>query len=313
MIRDPRLSHVHEPIWQEHILPLPDHNLAWYERGSGPTVLCLSGGPGDDHTYLRPVVEPLTSQFRWVLYDQRGTGRSVLEHVDEQTVHVDCLVEDLEALRVQLGEDRIRLVGHSWGANLALLYSATYPDHVDRVALVGLGPLDDELGAVASANLMKPLSMAERQEHALLSKQNRQAVEGNDRDSMAESHAQRLPLWARGAFYSPDRAMQFVEEYLAAGAHRKLNIRMNRLALASYRKVSIWDRLDGVSAPVLVLYGYQDFEPITQAYLIRERIPQTRISFLNECGHEPWREQPEAFYRELGKFLAARQELPENV
>ena len=61
---------------------------------------------------------------------------------------------------------------------------------------------------------------------------------------------------------------------------------------------------DQVSASLLVLYGYQDFEPITQAYLIRERIPQTRICFLNRCGHLPWLEQPEAFYREVGDFLA---------
>jgi proline iminopeptidase len=296
---------MHELGWQEHILPLPDHNLAWYEFGSGPTVLGLSGGPGDAHAYLRPVVEPLASRFHWILYDQRGTGCSVLEQLDEVTLQPDRLVEDLEALRVHLRQERVRLVGHSWGANLALLYSATYPDHVDRVALVGLGPLDDELGAVASANLMKPLSPAERREHSLLGKQLDRAVEENDLEGMAELHARRLVLWARGAFHSPEKATQFVEDYRAADAHRKLSHRVNRLVSASYRKIPIWDRLDRVSASLLVLYGYQDFEPITQAYLLRERIPQTRICFLNKCGHNPWLEQPEAFYRELGGFLAA--------
>jgi proline iminopeptidase len=297
---------MHELSWQEHILPLPDGvPLAWYELGSGPTVLGLSGGPGDDHTYLRPVVEPLASQFHWILYDQRGTGCSVLEQQDGVTLQPDRLVEDLETLRIHLGQERVRLVGHSWGANLALLYSATYPDHVERVALVGLGPLDDELGAVASANLMKPLSPAERREHSLLSKQLDLAVEENDLDRMAELHMRRLVFFARGAFYSPEKATQFVKDYRSADAHRKLNYRMNRLVSASYRKMPIWDRLDRVSAPLLVLYGYQDFGPITQAYRIRERIPRTRICFLNQCGHEPWLEQPEAFYRELEEFLAA--------
>jgi proline iminopeptidase len=295
---------MHELSWQEHVLPLPDHNLAWYELGSGATVVALSGGPGDDHAYLRPVVEPLTSQFHWVLYDQRGTGRSVLEQLGEVTLQPDRLVEDVEALRVHLGQERIRLVGHSWGANLALLYSATYPDHVDRVALVGIGPLDDELGAVASANLMKPLSRAERREHALLGQQLEKAIEENDSEGMAELHARRLALGARAFFHSPEAALKFIEDYRAADAHRKLNLRVNRLVLSSYRKIPTWDRLDQVSASLLVLYGYQDFEPITQAYLIRERIPQTRICFLNRCGHLPWLEQPEAFYRELRGFLA---------
>ena len=140
-----------ELSWQEHALPLPDHNLAWYELGSGPTVIGLSGGPGDDHAYLRPVAEPLASRFHWVLYDQRGTGRSVLKRLVEETLHPDRFVEDLEALRTHLGEERVSLVGHSWGANLALLYSAAYPDRVERAALVALGPLDAELAAVAAA------------------------------------------------------------------------------------------------------------------------------------------------------------------
>ena len=58
------------------------------------------------------------------------------------------------------------------------------------------------------------------------------------------------------------------------------------------------------AAPTLVLYGYQDFEPITQAYLLRERLPQAELVFLNECGHVPWFEQPGEFYRVLGVFLA---------
>jgi proline iminopeptidase len=295
---------MHDLSWQEHILPLPDHNLAWYERGSGPTVIALSGGPGDDHSYLRPVVEPLAAQFRWILYDQRGTGRSVLARLDEQTLHPDRLVADLEALRLHLGQECLRLVGHSWGANLALLYSATYPDRADRVVLVGLGPLDEELGAVAAANLMKPLSRAERQEHARLGEQLERALEENDLGAMAEIHARRLALGARAWFLSPETATTFVEDYLAADAHRKLNRRVNRLVSAAYRKMPIWDRLHQVRAELLVLYGYQDFEPITQAYLLREHIPQTRICFLNKCGHVPWLEQPEAFYRELGTFLA---------
>jgi len=48
-----------ELSWQEHILPLPDHDLAWYELGCGPTVLCLSGGPGDDHAYQTSPELPL--------------------------------------------------------------------------------------------------------------------------------------------------------------------------------------------------------------------------------------------------------------
>jgi pimeloyl-ACP methyl ester carboxylesterase len=58
-----------------------------------------------------------------------------------------------------------------------------------------------------------------------------------------------------------------------------------------------------IVAPTLVVYGYQDYEPITQAYLIRERIPQTRIRFLNRCGHMTWIEQPEGTFEAVDSFL----------
>jgi pimeloyl-ACP methyl ester carboxylesterase len=43
--------------------------------------------------------------------------------------------------------------------------------------------------------------------------------------------------------------------------------------------------------------------PITQAYLIKEHIPQTRITFINECGHIPWLDQPQAFRESISAFI----------
>src|SRR5438477_4466880 len=114
--------------WQQRALPTPDLDLAWYEVGSGPTVLFLHGGPGTDHRYLRPLAEPLAEHFRCVMCDQRGSGCSHLGHLEETTLHVDRFVADIEALRTALSQDRLCLVGHSWGAELALLYAITYPE-----------------------------------------------------------------------------------------------------------------------------------------------------------------------------------------
>jgi proline iminopeptidase len=151
-----------DPTWREHVLPIPDGTLAWYDAGAGPTVVWINGGPGDDHHYLRTVAAPFTARLRCVLYDQRGCGGSRLERLDAATLDVARFVADLEALRDALGEERLRLVGHSWGATLALLYAAAHPECTERVALVGMGPTDDEMDAVAAANLLKPLSAAER-------------------------------------------------------------------------------------------------------------------------------------------------------
>lgn len=290
-----------ELSWQEHTLETPDLNLVWYEIGDGPTVLILNGGPGDGHAYMRAVAEPLAAHFHCVLYDQRGCGRSTLDRLDATNLHVDRFLDDIEALRRELGQDRLSLVGHSWGASLALLYSATYPERVERTALVALGPLDDDLAAVATANLQHPLPAQERTEWASLSARRRQAVLDGDEQTVRAMHAALMSLRVRSWFYSPQAAQAFLGTYLATNDHNRL---VNHIVARSYRGVSLWERLGHVAAPLLVLYGYQDFEPITQAYLLRERLPQVQVALLNECGHLPWLEQPEAFFAQLHEFLA---------
>jgi pimeloyl-ACP methyl ester carboxylesterase len=75
--------------------------------------------------------------------------------------------------------------------------------------------------------------------------------------------------------------------------------------MQSYRSARVGLPLGRITAPVLIVYGYQDFEPITQAYLLREQLPHAQLCLLNECGHLPWLEQPELFYTALTEFLSA--------
>ena len=78
---------------------------------------------------------------------------------------------------------------------------------------------------------------------------------------------------------------------------------VERYVFPSLGEFPFWDRFDQIKAPVLVLYGYQDFEPITQAYVLRDWMPHTRIRMINRCGHWPWLEQPDAFFEALEDFL----------
>jgi pimeloyl-ACP methyl ester carboxylesterase len=74
-----------------------------------------------------------------VLVDLRGTGASAVP-ADPASYRCDRLVDDVEALRVHLGLDRIDLLGHSAGAALALLYAARHLDRVGRLALINPSP-----------------------------------------------------------------------------------------------------------------------------------------------------------------------------
>ncbi len=293
------------PDWRPHLLPRPGFELAWYEAGSGPTVVFLHGGPGDNHRSMQSAAEPFVSHFRCVLYDQRGTGDSRLERLDDISLYADAFVEDLDALRIELGEERLRVAGHSWGATLALIYGVNFPEHADHMALVGLGPLDDEMSAVASANRLAHLSAEQRANYQTLSGQQRAALEAGDAEACRAIGAQRMRLSLRSAIFSPAIADAHTDEHLQDMGDLHLVSLVNQLVSRSWQKAraGIWERLKCVTAPVLILYGYQDFEPITQAYRLKEHVPQAQLCFLNQCGHIPWIEQPEAYYRAVNTFL----------
>src|SRR6266571_4825658 len=94
----------------------------WYrvagELGSGATpLLALHGGPGSTHHYFAPL-ERLARERPVVVYDQIGCGGS--DRPQDIEWSVDVFREEVNAVRSQLGLERIHLLGTSWGGMLAL-------------------------------------------------------------------------------------------------------------------------------------------------------------------------------------------------
>jgi pimeloyl-ACP methyl ester carboxylesterase len=92
--------------------------LAWRELGSGPPLLCHCGGPGFSSLYFG------------------GTGDSSRPQ-DPAAYDLEDYVADVEAVRGQLGLDRIDLLGHSHGGFVAIVWAGTHPERVGRLVLAG--------------------------------------------------------------------------------------------------------------------------------------------------------------------------------
>ena len=155
-------------------------------RGSDrPVLLFLQGGPG--HEATRPTGAPLTSgwmaralrDFRLVLLDQRGTGRSTpvgdLPGMtpQQQADHLahfraDSVVRDAELLREALGIDRWALLGQSFGGFCALAYLSHAPSSLSAVHVTGglppVGLHPDEVYAATWAQ-MRLLSARHHDRH----------------------------------------------------------------------------------------------------------------------------------------------------
>src|SRR6185312_5393397 len=105
--------------------------------GRGAPVVFLHGGPGRDFHYIIDALRPQLERHAFVLYDQRGSVLSPVPAGTEGKLTMRQMVDDLEALRVALGRDRLVLFGHSFGSLLAMAYYRTYPSHVERMVLAG--------------------------------------------------------------------------------------------------------------------------------------------------------------------------------
>jgi len=138
--KDP-VSWLYPPIepYRTGLLPVSDlHQLYFEESGNpdGKPVVFLHGGPGGgSDPRQRRFFHP--DQYRIVLFDQRGCGRSTpLASLEANTTW--DLVADVERLRRHLGIGRWQVFGGSWGSTLALAYAETHPEAVTELVLRGI-------------------------------------------------------------------------------------------------------------------------------------------------------------------------------
>ncbi|MGM0351211.1 alpha/beta fold hydrolase [Streptomyces sp. Adlamb9] len=107
--------------------------LAYHVRGEGSPLVALPGGPADS-AYLGDL-GGLSRYRQLVMPDLRGTGGSAAPR-DPASYRCDRMVADVEALRAHLGLDRMDLLAHCAGANLAALYASCHPERVERLTLI---------------------------------------------------------------------------------------------------------------------------------------------------------------------------------
>src|SRR3954463_14298909 len=108
------------------LIDVGDTRLHVTERGAGDLALfVLHGGPGLDHTMFGSYLDPLGDLARLLLVDERGTGRS--EPSEPETWTLERQAADVEALATALGLERYAVLGHSFGAFLALQHAVDFP------------------------------------------------------------------------------------------------------------------------------------------------------------------------------------------
>lgn len=243
--------------------------------GSGPTVLLLHDADGD-HLSFAPQLEVLAAAgYRAVAWDMPGYGRSApVEPYGFKGLAQRCLLL-LDAL--QCGA--VTLVGHGFGAMLALELALRAPERVRRLALCAGGPALDEAAVAAWVAprleaLDQGLDMAQLAERLV------------PRDAGAAA----LPAGLQLARHAMGR--------VHAATYRRALQALPGFALGAAQ-------LARLHAPALLIGGEQDRCTPPEALLaLAHVLPDARAVLLPGVGHWPQLEDPEGFEGALLDFLA---------
>ena len=268
--------------------------LYWarYGQEKGPKLVVLHGGPGADHCYMLPQMLHLGERYDLLFYDQRGGGRSKSDA--RVPITWQTHVEDLGAVVTEFGLEPLSIVGYSWGAMLALLYTIEQrrnPHLVPpaRLALISPAPVTREYRRQFEAEF------ARRQQSPEIQKMREELAASGLREKDPAAYRQRsFELGVAGYFADPRKASDLTPFRVVA--------RVQESVWESLGDFNLISNLEGIKIPSLVVHGRDDPIPLASS-VEAARALGTNLVVLDECGHVPYVEQPERLFAALDTFL----------
>lgn len=259
--------------------------------GRGEKVVLLSGGPGFSPEYLRPVAEKLGDRYAFVLFHQRGTGKSVVPVVDANALSLKNLVGDLESLREELKVKQLTIAGHSFGGILSMMYAREHPQRIAKLVLIDSGGPTLKSVMKFNANLEARFS---EEDKAKVKEWTAAKTKENHRRAVLEITRAKTPAYFADRGRAKPLMDSMTEESFHDGVFWSIVPQMMALDLR--------EGLEKVKAPVLVIHGKQD--PLETAEEVHATFPGSRLEILEDAGHFPWLEQPDRFYKIINDFLS---------
>ena len=271
---------------------------------ANPVVLFLHGGPGMPVMFLaHDFQRQLERDFVMVHWDRRGAGRSYRAGLEHPDLSVSQRLADTlqlsELLRERFDQDRIYLVGHSWGSYLGLLAAERRPDLY--WAFIGTGQI----------------AASEQQVHASrLAWLTRLAADSDDNELAARISKPDYPI-------TEDDLFRYGGELV--GARTFLPVLTTGLWAPEYTLIDAWNvkrgnelvqstlkldvepkplegEIEELPIPVFFFLGRHDYNTpsdLAADYLERLRAPLKRVVWFERSAHFPFWEEPARFRQEM--------------
>lgn len=274
-------------------------HLYYQVMGKGAPIFFLHGSSGSHHYFL-PHLETLADEYQLIFYDQRGTGQSDGK-LDLKAITIDQFVEDLEALRVAFGFEKISLLAHSSGSLIALFYAIQYPEHLNSLILIDPFPVTPKFAGEFSQTLRQRVEGLSAEAKQTLASTCRRSLNGQS----DEERLTCLKLDATLRFYDPSKALT-MDTSLEKNTLRNAATIESLLTTSFNRKQKELEaKLSTISVPTLIIHGDYDPIPISSSEYIQQQIAASQLVVMDQSGHFPFVEQPEQFVDTVQGFLSA--------
>ena len=275
--------------------------LFYQTVGVGEPVVVIHGGPGLDHSYLRPWFGPLAEANQVVFYDQRGLGGSRAV-VNAASLSMERYLTDIDRIREHVAQhEKITLLAHSWGAIPALLYAMERPERLTALILVAPVEPGSRFREQTDENQLA------RRDSADLAAID--SIRGTPEFAAREPEAISQVFFHvfRGTFADASVADSLLRLSLHERTARQGQL-VASLLMAPLQGLDFWDRLGDIEIPVLIVHGDRDPIPIEMVQAMNEALPDSRLIRVDGSGHFPFMEKPALFWVGVQAFLQQRQQ-----
>jgi proline iminopeptidase len=241
---------------------------------------------------MLPQMLQLGERYDLLFYDQRGGGRSKSDSREPITWRTH--VEDLGAVVTEFGLEPLSLVGYSWGALLALLYTIEQrknPHLVPpaRVALMSPAPLTVEYRREFEAEFNR------RQQAPEIRQLREELARSGLREKDPGAYRQRAFELSVAGYFADPRKARDLTPFRVVG-------KVQQSVWESLGNYNLIGDLEGIKIPSIVIHGRDDPIPLASS-VEASRAIATDLVVLDDCGHVPYVEQPKPLFSALDTFL----------
>jgi len=278
---------------KEQLVSIGDTRLHIVERGEGYPLFLVHGGPGLDHHMFGDYLDSLTDQFRLILVDLRANGLS--DPCPTETWTLQQMAHDLALLAEAMGIEKYALLGHSYGAFVALQNAVDFPGRASQTIVSSGLPSAKYLESVWN-NLEKFEPVALREQVTRSWEREKVVQTREEVDSLLHDQ---LPF----QFGDPlDPRIAEFEQRTAGGINSPDVLRF--FANADYGAIEVEDRLANVTQPVLVLAGRRDRTCVVEgAEAMARGLPHAELIVFEKSGHMTYVEEHEKYLNVVRAFL----------